>query len=52
MPVSNIEYDFVLKAISSGVRLDNRSFEEYRELKFEFSTVSRGNLTLSLGQTR
>lgn len=52
MTISNLERDFVLKAISSGIRLDNRSFNQYRELNFDFSKKCRGSLILTLGGTR
>ena len=52
MTVSNLERESVLKAISSGIRFDSRSLDTFRDIKFDFSTKNRGNLTLSLGRTR
>lgn len=52
MTVSNLERESVLKSIFSGIRFDGRAFEEFRDIKFEFSTKNRGNLFLALGNTR
>lgn len=52
MTISNIEREGILKAVSSGLRLDGRKFEAHRDINFEFSTVKRGNVTVSLGLTR
>lgn len=52
MTISNLEREAVSKAISSGIRLDGRSFENHREITFEFSSINRGNVSVSLGRTR
>lgn len=52
MTVSNLEREAVIKGILSGFRFDNRSFDQFRELNFEFSQVDRGTVVVSLGQTR
>lgn len=52
MTISNLEREAVSKAVSAGIRLDGRSFETHREIKFEFSTSKRGNISVSLGRTR
>lgn len=52
MTVSNLELESVLKGISAGIRLDNRPFDAYRAIAFEFSSVNRGDVTVFLGRTR
>jgi len=52
MTVSNLEREAVLRFISAGIRLDGRAFDAHREIKFEFSSLNRGNLFLKLGRTR
>lgn len=52
MTISNIEREVILKSISSGLRLDGRSFESHRDINFEFSAENRGSVIVSLGLTR
>lgn len=52
MVVSNLEREAVIKGISAGIRFDDRSFDVYRDISFEFSSNDHGNVTVSLGQTR
>jgi exosome complex RNA-binding protein Rrp42 (RNase PH superfamily) len=52
MTVSALERESVLKALSSGIRLDGRGFKEHREIKISFSHQKRGQISVELGKTR
>ncbi len=52
MTVSALERESVLKALSSGIRLDGRELKEQREVKLTFSERKRGQLCIELGKTR
>ena len=52
MTVSALERESVVKALSSGIRLDGRGFQEHRQLKISFSPQKRGQLSIELGKTR
>ncbi|XP_072171407.1 exosome complex component RRP45-like [Diadema setosum] len=50
-PLSNLERDFILKAIEDSRRLDGRKPYDYRQLKIEFG-VERGCCMVHMGDTR
>ncbi|KAK9465506.1 ribosomal protein S5 domain 2-type protein [Lipomyces arxii] len=49
---SNIENAFMLKALTENVRLDNRSFNQLRNLSIQFSEHEYGVVDVRLGRTR
>ncbi|KAK9235172.1 ribosomal protein S5 domain 2-type protein [Lipomyces kononenkoae] len=49
---STIENTFVLKALTERVRLDNRSFNQLRDLDVSFSSTEYGLVDVKLGRTR
>ncbi len=51
LDVSNVERNFILEAISQGVRVDGRSFDQFRKIDLEFA-AEYGTATLRLGKTR
>jgi exosome complex component RRP45 len=51
LEISNVERNFVLEALSQGVRLDGRDMSESREIGLEFGN-DYGTVTVNLGQTR
>lgn len=52
MTISTIERDLVSKAAACGLRVDGRAFDDIRDISFEFSTKTRGQVCISLGGTR
>lgn len=52
MTISEVERQGVLNCIFSGSRFDGRPLESHRNSVFEFSTEKRGQVLLSLGNTR
>lgn len=52
MTVSALERESVIRALASGIRLDGRGMQELRELKLEFSSQNRGQVSVQLGKTR
>ncbi|KAK9367460.1 ribosomal protein S5 domain 2-type protein [Lipomyces kononenkoae] len=49
---STLENTFVLKALTERVRLDNRSFNQLRDLDVSFSSTEYGLVDVKLGRTR
>ena len=49
--LSTNEIDFIHSALSQGLRLDGRSFEEFRDLDIQFGS-SLGSCHVKLGKTR
>ena len=49
--ISQNERDFVLRALSEGIRLDNRSFDAFRPLTVSFGE-EHGVADIRLGKTR
>ena len=49
--LSNVEREFVLKAIGERQRLDGREVYDYRQTRISFG-VQRGCCTVELGRTR
>ncbi|PJF19526.1 hypothetical protein PSACC_00655 [Paramicrosporidium saccamoebae] len=50
--ISNLERSFILKALCSGVRLDERTLNSFRDTSFLFHPTQRGHVTVHLGQTK
>jgi len=51
VPVSIAEYDFVIKALSESLRLDERGVYDYRDVRVKF-LMTRGGCIVSLGETQ
>ncbi|KAJ5628720.1 hypothetical protein N7490_010948 [Penicillium lividum] len=49
-PLSNVEHDFILKAIKEGTRLDGREADQYRPLSITFGE-EYGSVKVQLGKT-
>lgn len=50
--VSNLEKKFILAALETGCRLDERRPTEFREVVFDFDEHQRGHVTVHLGQSK
>ncbi|KAK9460126.1 ribosomal protein S5 domain 2-type protein [Lipomyces oligophaga] len=50
--ISQIESTFVRRALVDGIRLDNRSLSQVREIGIKFSTSEYGVVDVHIGQTR
>lgn len=50
MPLTNVERAFMLKAISAGIRVDERRPFDFRPAHFTFDPAQRGLLTVRLGE--
>lgn len=51
MSSSNIEQDFLRQVLAEGLRPDQRSFNDAREIEFNFG-AEYGNVEVKLGKTR
>lgn len=49
--ISNVEKSFILEALTQGIRLDGRKFDQYRDIQLEFGE-QYGTATVSVGKTR
>jgi exosome complex component RRP42 len=52
--ISEIERNYIMSVIEKGKRLDNRGFEDYREIKIETGIIKKaeGSALLTLGDTK
>ena len=50
-PFSLNEKEFIVSALQQGVRLDNRPFDQFRELSLAFGD-EHGAVDVSIGKTR
>lgn len=49
--LSNLEREFILEALQQDIRLDGRTFDQWRNLVLEFGD-EYGTATVTLGKTK
>ena len=51
LDISNVERTFISDALSQGVRIDGRAFDQFRKIELDFAE-EYGTATVTLGKTR